>query len=731
MGPQRRRTLLSTGAWLSAVTIFAFVSWFYVFREGTSIRVEPPTVVVPEKDVPVDVRPDIVTKSAISVLTTPTSTSAGVKTAQTQPSSTTTSSSRISTISSKTTSPQTSTMSHTSATTPAPAVKLRQGTYKGKTDPANANYPKAIESYLGIPYAQDTSGENRFRPAIPVPDSAATFDAVAFGPTCLGSWSGLAESEDCLRLNVYRPQGSVIPGEVAGRPKSNPLPVVIYVHGGSFNTGHGGERNMASFVSWAKDDILAVSFNYRTGPFGFLPSALTAREGLLNLGLRDQQALFAWVRENIAAFGGDPENVTIMGLSAGGHSVGHHVMYYGNSSTPAPFQKAILESGATTARAVFYPTHPRHLVQFREFLVAAGVEGVPEREVFDALRKLDGKKLNDASKKVWVKYTDSVTWPFQPVIDGPNALSNSSHVNSSTTDAVIPDLPLNSWRHGHHLRIPVLTGFNTNEGTMFIPPKADTNKDFRSFFAELIPGFSKKDLDALEALYPDPVTDPSSPYKLVPEGMGRQWTRLDAAYSHYAYICPVLQTAHFLSTADNTSPSFSKSTHAKKAAARPPVYVYHYAALSKWGTANHGDEAAIVAHDMGVIAPATTAGANHTEVVDSAGRPGLRAISDAMHAAWVNFIVSKDGNPNPFSAAGEWPVFESPFGTRAGKEKGRVVVFGVGNDERGAEKGKRSAAGTPVAVESLSEGELAACRFWWERIEISQGSGRRLDRGRL
>lgn len=743
MGPQHRRRLLSTGAWLSALTIFAIVSWLYVFREGTASRLPPPVafkpIAVPSThaaSLPVEgLLPGIVTQSTRTLLTTTTDEVKGAQTHIPSITGSIASWSRVSSFSTKSkaaTTPKMQSPISIATSASVPVVRLRQGIYKGKTNPANGNHPKSIESFLGIPYAQDTSGENRFRPAVPVPDSSATFDAVTFGPTCLGSWSGLPESEDCLRLNVYRPAGSVTE---AGSPETKPLPVVIYVHGGSFNTGHGGERNMASFVSWAKEDILAVSFNYRTGPFGFLPSALTAREGLLNLGLKDQQALFRWVKENIVAFGGDPENITIMGLSAGAHSVGHHVVYYGNSSTSAPFQKAILESGACTARAVFYPTHPRHLVQFREFLVAAGVEGVPESEVFDALRKLDGKTLNAASKKVWAKYTDSVTWPFQPVIDGPNAYSNSSNLNSHSSEPVVPDLPFHSWQKGHHLRIPVLTGFNTNEGTMFIPPKADTNEDFRSFFGTLIPGFSKKDLDDLEKFYPDPVTDPSSPYQSVPEGMGRQWARLDAAYSHYAYICPVLQTAHFLSTNDATpdNPSFSKSTHGTRATeGKPPVYVYHYAALSKWGTANHGDEAAIVAHDMSVIASGLTPVAELTH--DTADihpspvsqKPGLRAISDAMHTAWVNFIVSKDGNPNPLAKTGqEWPAFESPFG---GKGKGRLVKFGEGNDERLEAGGSE---GVPVKVEKLGERELEVCRFWWERVEVSQGVGRRLNQSRL
>ncbi|KAB5582655.1 Alpha/Beta hydrolase protein [Coniochaeta sp. 2T2.1] len=686
-------------------------------------------------------------------------------------------------------------------------VKLRQGTYVGAIIPSDpASYPKAVDAFLGIPYAQSTEGENRFRPAVALPDSTSTFQAAAYGHACLGANSGRPEGEDCLNVNVFRPQQQQqrdsqqrVPGEVYGVAKRahQLLPVVIYVHGGGFNAGHGGERNMASFVSWAREDIVAVSFNYRVGAFGFLPSALTAREGLLNLGLKDQMALFEWVRANIAEFGGDPENVTIMGLSAGAHSIGHHLMHYANSSGPVPFHKAILESGATTARATFYPTHPRHLVQFREFLVEAGIEGVPEASIFPTLRTLPAATILRASKVLWDKYVPSVTWPFQPVIDGPNSLSNSSHHSnaSSSTTAVIPDLPLLSWQQGRHLSIPVLTGFNTNEGTQFIPQQANTSAEFRSFFTGLIPGFGKADLDALEALYPDPVTDPSSPYKTVPPGMGAQWARLDAAYSHYAYICPVLQTAHFLSTSPSpaakpsSSTTFSKSAHnsyglrssvgepstpAKPAEtpasnpstaeahnsyglARPassrdttqgnvPVYVYRYAATSAWGTANHGDEAAIVAHDMLVInasssTPSSTSSSSSSPPPSSpslnVSRPGLLAISNSMHTAWTNFVVSKQGDPNPVpsSNSSSWPAYVSPFTSADGKgsESGKIIVFGEGNDERGPKdiNGTVKSQGVPVGMESLTEKEMEMCRFWWERVELSEGVGRRLDRGRL
>ncbi len=587
---------------------------------------------------------------------------------------------------------------------PDPAVVLPQGTYMGATLLASERFPKAVEAFRGVPYAQDTGGPNRFRPPQPLPESTKVFDAVEWGQICPSNGEVRRNmSENCLNANIYRPAGLVDRNgyektAAEDRPKTKAhLPVIVYVHGGGFNTGHGTERNMATFIAWADAPMVAVNFNYRVGALGFLPSEVTAREGLLNLGLRDQQMLLEWVQANIETFGGDPKNVTVMGLSAGAHSIGHHIMYYSKTPDKAPFAKAILESGATTARAVFYPTHSRHLIQFREFLIAAGVDGVPEADIFSELRKLPLEVIAHASKVVWDKYVDSVTWPFQPVIDGPNTLAPSS---LGETDPLIPNLPISSWLAAdRHLPIPILTGYNTNEGTVFIPRKASTPAAFRAFFQNLIPSLTPRDLDQLETLYPDP-SKPNSPYKSVPRGMGKQWARLDAAYAQYAYICPVLQTAHYMSQ----SPAVPGGH----------VYVYRYAATAAFGTANHGDEAPVVAHDMEEIGE----------------MPGLVDVSREMHARWVRFVVSKDGDPNPSNygevgAPVRWSRFVSPFGVSgkgaAPAGSGRVMVFGEGNDEMGGGRSR----GTPALSAELSELEKEACRFWWERVPLSEGLGKR------
>lgn len=230
---------------------------------------------------------------------------------------------------------------------PSATISLRQGRYTGVLLPASSFspaasttatifsscLPRAVEAWRGIPYAQSTGGENRFRPPAPLPpyDAPAPSGASSgkeaaradrFGQVCPGSAAGHAdasfEGEDCLNLNVYRPAG-VVDGARGGGAL---LPVVVYVHGGAFNAGAGTERDMASFVGWAETPVLGVNFNYRVGALGFPSSAAAGAEGCLNLGLRDQRMLLEWVRDNVGAFGGDAGRVTLMGMSAGAHSVG-------------------------------------------------------------------------------------------------------------------------------------------------------------------------------------------------------------------------------------------------------------------------------------------------------------------------------------------------------------------------------------------------------------------------
>ncbi|KAI0200632.1 carboxylesterase 3 [Astrocystis sublimbata] len=575
-------------------------------------------------------------------------------------------------------------------------LTLNQGKYVGQVLGPSPSSPRPVQVYLGIPYAQTTAGNNRFRPPqmLETAHSDKTYHALKLGQICPQAKPDRpGHGENCLNANIYRPHFGDDAEEIAKEEErlgvnSTKLPVVVYVHGGGFNMGAGKERNMASFAAFADSPIIGISFNYRVGPLGFLPSAITAKQGLLNLGLKDQQFFLEWMRNNLPAIGGDPENVTLMGLSAGSHSIGHQLISYSPANKlnkkPPPFQKAIIESGGSTARATFVPDHPLHEEQFQEFLSKVGImEVMDEDKLFDKLREIPYNTIVSAQQAMWRTWADTLRWPFQPVIDGPGG--------------VIPDLPVNSWKKGNVLRIPILTGFNTNEGATFVPEHENESSAVRVLMKSIIPALNETDLTDLDELYPSPsTTNGTELYAKTTQSkrFGTEFWRLDDAYAHYAYICPVLQTATLASSFEDAA----------------PIYVYHYAPRSSsFGAADHADEGPIVTHDMSSIGK----------------HPGLIAVADAMTGAWTRFAAT--GNPNKSQngdeSAFKWPRYFSPFdegdADSDDDDAGRLALFGEGNDERMGKNDK----GTPVQDIALTTREKSQCKYWWPRVVLSEGWG--------
>ncbi len=196
-----------------------------------------------------------------------------------------------------------------------------------------------VRSFLGIPYAAPPVGNLRWRPPQPAAPWHGVRRATAFGPHCAQAASPFgveSTSEDCLYLNVYTPS-SIPPGLPAA-------PVMVWIHGGALVVGESDDYNPAALV---RRGVVVVTLNYRLGALGFLAhpalTAESANHASGNFGLLDQQAALRWVRRNARAFGGNPDNVTIFGESAGGLSV--------HSQLASPlaaglFNRAIVESGA-------------------------------------------------------------------------------------------------------------------------------------------------------------------------------------------------------------------------------------------------------------------------------------------------------------------------------------------------------------------------------------------------
>ncbi|MFT4055848.1 MAG: carboxylesterase family protein [Novosphingobium sp.] len=177
-----------------------------------------------------------------------------------------------------------------------------------------------VEVFRGIPFAAPPVGELRWKPPQPVAHWDGVRDAGAFAHDCMqtpfpGDEAPLrtTPSEDCLYLNVWKPAATRVKGT---------LPVLVWFYGGAFVTG-GTSPAIYDGSSFARQDVIFVSFNYRLGRFGFFSHpALTAEQGPVgNFAVSDQVAALRWVKDNIAAFGGDPAKVTLIGESAGGTSV--------------------------------------------------------------------------------------------------------------------------------------------------------------------------------------------------------------------------------------------------------------------------------------------------------------------------------------------------------------------------------------------------------------------------
>lgn len=326
------------------------------------------------------------------------------------------------------------------------------------------------------------------------------------------------------------------------------------------------------------------------------------------------------------------------------------------------YHKAIMDSGAHTARAVHPPDADLNTEQFREFLdltPCAHFRDLLDPKILTCLRGLPSETIDKAGKEVFAGSEKTIRWAWQPVIDG----------------NIISRRPLDAWKSGKFNRVPILTGSTHNEGAFYVPRTADKPGDFSNFFKTLLPHLTAEEVTQLESLYPDPSTDPSSPYLETRgiEGIGRQYRRLEAAYGHYAYTCPVRQTAIWA------------TSHSEQ---DKPVFLYHWA-LNKTALfgANHGDQMRYQTYNKEVreISPAQD---------ETAGD---------LHAYCTSFITRGDPNAikGKFSKRPEWKAWK--------EGKGLTMLFGEGNDERAG----GSSVGVPAQLVDYKWGE-EQCEFWWK-----------------
>jgi para-nitrobenzyl esterase len=469
-------------------------------------------------------------------------------------------------------------------------VKTAVGTVQGATLPGTA-----IRVFKGIPYAAPPVGELRWQPPRPAVAWQGVREATKFGAACLqgkifGDINFSELSEDCLTLNIWTPAKSA----------SDRLAVMVWIHGGGFQAGAGGEPRHDG-EAFARKGIVLVTINYRLGVFGFLAHPELTRESGRNASgnyaMLDQVAALQWVRENIAAFGGDPGNVTIFGESAGSFAVS---ALMASPLAKGLFHKAIGQSGAffttgggTLALAPLAASEQQGV----KFAAAVGAESLA------ALRAKPGADLLQAALK-------TQPW-FAPNLDG----------------YFLPEDVYGIYTTGKQSPVPLLAGWNADEIRSSVTLRKE-KPTAQSFAAQARKRFGDQADMALK-VYPA-ATDAEAL-----ESAAALASDMFIGYSTWKWIETHLQTARV--------PVYRYSFD-RKIPVRPGETINGMPATSRDIGARHAGEIEYVFGALELSLPKVP-----WDAID-------RTLSDAMTTYWANF--ARTGDPN---GAGQtkWPRYEA------------------------------------------------------------------------
>lgn len=456
-----------------------------------------------------------------------------------------------------------------------------------------------VWAFLGVPYARAPVGPLRWRPPAPPEPWIGVRDAVVPGPLAPQAPAApgsvlpgdpLAQSEDCLHLSVWTPALD------DGR-----RPVMVWVHGGAFTSGSAGNVLYRGDALAGRCDVVVVSVNYRLGALGFLAHPALATEdhdGFGNWGLLDQIAALRWVRDHVAAFGGDPENVTVFGESAGAMSIASLLAMPDarglcrrvviQSGPPYVHSAARAEAAADALAATLGLESPER----------AALEELPAGALVDALSSMQGTTV----------LPGELPLPLLPAVDG----------------RTLPATPLDAIRDGAAEGVDVLVGTNRDEVAFFglaDPAMATLDDD----------GLRRRLVHSAPACSPDHV---AAAYRAARSRRGEAVTPRDlwiAAASDLVFRWPSLRLAAAVGAAGG----------------RAYVYLFTWESPVFGGAlgACHGLEIPFVFGTVREPAVAAFTGS------------GARALelSGEMQAAWAAF--ARRGDPST-PGTGSWPVWE-------------------------------------------------------------------------
>ncbi|KAJ0168518.1 putative secreted lipase [Colletotrichum tanaceti] len=513
------------------------------------------------------------------------------------------------------------------ANLPRVTVDLGYARYSGNV------LPNRVNQFLGMRFAAPPIGNLRWRaPQDPEPKEGTT-DAIAFGPSCLATettYPTSGQDEDCLYVNVWSPNNTT--------PDSK-LPVWLFIQGGGYVSNANPNWNGSQVVDISGKNIVFVNFNYRVGLWGFLASERIRKDGDLNAGLLDQRQVMKWVQTHISKFGGDPNHVVIHGISAGAGSVALHLAAYGGRDDKL-FVGAMSES-------VFFPAQPR--VPELEYQFDKTVEKVgckDDKDQMGCLRGKDIKSIQDANLALpFPGRSASPRFYWTPCIDGD----------------MLRDYPYRLYEKGSFIKMPVLFGTGTDEGSVFAANVA-TQEEFVCFVTDNYPKLTETEIGPMLEKYPllDPLPNHNAWFPSASQ-----------AYGETTFICPSNIVMDAYAAVNRSSTSWS----------------YRFNVQDNENTASglgvpHVFEAPAV---FGIDACPTP----------ESFRTYNRPIVPLMMNYWISFIRSLNPNTYKLEGAPAWDAW--------GRNQSRYV-FELNKNR----------------MENVDDGQKSRCRFWESIVEVME-----------
>lgn len=457
-----------------------------------------------------------------------------------------------------------------------------------------------VTAWKGIRYAAAPVGDLRFRAPEPPERFSEVFDAIGFGPACpqpvvprMPLDLGAPLGEDCLRLNIWAPAGTE-PG--AGKP------VMVWLHGGAYVLGSGSQPLYDARALVSSGDVVVVTLNYRLGALGFLDlSSFSSRQRRFdtNIGLRDVLFALAWVRDNIAGFGGNPANVTLFGESAGAGLV---TTLLTSPAAEGLFVRAIAQSSPATS--VYDRDRGRRVA-----LAVLDKLGIDESEAHKVTDVPSGR-LVAATQQVFdeVPVRNPGTLAFVPIVDGD----------------LLDDLPVKLAQEGRSLPIPLIIGTNKHEAALF--------RLMRSSLMPITPRAITSMFDQITAEQPDlqlpSVEEIGSAYS------GRRKARTVRMATDIGFRMPTVWLA---------------DGHSMVA----PVHMYRF----DYATPLYKVLLVGAAHATELPYVWGNLGGPQDLTLKLGGTKTATAVSTRMQTRWINFAIH--GSPDGLPGEPEWPCYRA------------------------------------------------------------------------